>query len=137
MRRALKASTADGAHAEASFVAPGGGATIDEVVHVLPDTSRARALVKAYTARSSATCFQHALGVPVTVDPAKAVGTGATTLRAATNRPLVIQVARAGRVVTAVAYANAVTPPPDDAINRITKSAVERAAAALVAGRTR
>jgi hypothetical protein len=130
VRRALKDAGADGGRAEASFAAPGGGATIDEVVHVLPKAKDARGLLKAYKARTAATCFEHVLGVPVTVEPTSGVGDGATTFRATASRPFVIQVVRAGRAVTALTYANAVTPPPADAVTAITEAAVTRADAA-------
>jgi hypothetical protein len=71
------------------------------------------------------------LGVPVTAERTHGIGDGATTLRAATARPLVLEVARTGRAVTALAYANAVTPPPADAVTAITNAAVARAATAL------
>jgi hypothetical protein len=137
LRRAVQDTTAhDDARAEASFVAPGGGATIDEVVHVLPDARGARALVKTYAGRPATRCFQHALGVPVTVE--RTTGDDAvTTLRATASRPLVVQIARSGRSVTALAYANAGTPPPDGALAGITQAAVAKAGAAVATGSAR
>jgi len=131
-RRALKEPTVDDARAGASFAAPGGGATIDEVVHVLPSASHARELVKAYAAPAATKCFEHLLGVTATVERTKGLGDGATTRRATASRPLVLQVVRAGRAVTALAYANAVTPPPADAVTAISKAAVARADEALL-----
>ena len=44
-----------------------------------------------------------------------------------------LRITRAGRIVTALTYTNASTPPPPDAIAAITQAAVARADAALLA----
>src|SRR4029450_3232507 len=112
--------------AEAAFAAPVVGARVDQVVHVLPKARRAREVYDAYATPKAARCLAGVVGVPVTVDKTGRVGDESITYRAAAARNLVIRVVRTGPTVTALTFANAVTPPPPEAVTAITNAAIAR-----------
>jgi hypothetical protein len=132
IRKALKTTRA-GESAQNAYTAPVTGARIDQFVHVLPNTRDAQALFDAYAAPRATQCLGSVFGTAVTAEPTVGVGEEAVTYRMKAARDLVIQVVRTGPAVTAVAYANLVTPPPDDVVNAITNAAVTRTEAALAA----
>jgi hypothetical protein len=127
IRRGLK--TLDGAaRGEIAYAAPV-GARVDQVVYVLRKGSRAREVYDAYATPKAARCVAGVVGVPVTVDKttkASRVGDQSITFRATAARNFVIRVIRTGRTVTALTFANAVTPPPPDTVTTITNAAISR-----------
>ena len=131
MRRAL-APLQQSAYAEASFTAPGESASIDQFVHVAQSERRARQVFAAYAAPETATCLTRVFGVPVSAEPSVALGDASITYHVDATRDFVLKLVLAGRTVTALAFANAATPPSDDAVSAITKTAIARADAALL-----
>jgi hypothetical protein len=136
IRQALK-TTKTAALAETAYSAPVTGARVDQIVHVMKDTSDAQALFGAYAAPKALKCLAGVFGVVGVIGEPTAVGDGAVTYRLGGARQLVIQLVRTGRAVTALAYANVVTPPPDDVVNAVTNAAVTRTEAALAASPAR
>jgi hypothetical protein len=139
IRRTLK-SVDDVARGEASYAAQGDSARVDQVVHVLPTQQRAREVYGAYRTPRAAKCVSGILGVPVTAekdDRTTRVGDQSITYRAAAGRNLVVRILRNGRTVTALAFANAVTPPPAEAVAAISNAAVEITDAALLTAPSR
>ena len=72
-------------------------------------------------------------GVPVSAEPTAGLGDASVTYHVDADRDFVLKFVIAGRTVTAMAFANAATPPSDDAVSAITRAAVARADAALLA----
>jgi hypothetical protein len=136
IHQALKTTTKAG-RAETAYSAPVTGARVDQIVHVMKDTSNATALFDAYAAPKASTCLGSVFGTAPTAEPTTGVGDGAVTYRLNAARNLVVQVVRTGRAVTTLAYANAATPPPQDVVNAITNAAVARTDAALAAAPAR
>jgi len=130
IRRAL-APVQTGARAAASFTAPGASASIDQLVYVARTEKRARAAFAAYAAPDAATCLSVVLGVPVTADPATAVGDASMKYHIDGARDFVLEIVVAGRSLTSLAFSNAATPPSTDVVDAVTKTAVARADAAL------
>jgi hypothetical protein len=137
IRDALKATAKVGL-AETAYSAPVTGARVDQIVHLMKRTHEAKAVFDAYAAPTALKCLASVFGVAgVTAEPTTGVGDGAVTYRLGGARQLVIQVVRTGRAVTTLAYANLVTPPPQDVVNAITNAAVTRSDAALAAAPAR
>ena len=87
----------------------------------------------AYAGPNATTCLALVLGAPVGVEPTAGVGDASIRFRVDAARDFLLEFVIAGRAVTALAFANAVTLPSPDAIAAITKAAVSRADAALLA----
>jgi hypothetical protein len=121
------------ARAEATFVSADRSASVDEFVQVLPSAKQAKAAYAAYATPKAAACLERVFGVPVSVEPGHGFGDGSVAYRVAAARQLVIEVVRDDRAVAALTFANAVTPPPPDVVAAITKAAVSRTDAALLA----